>query len=44
MRKRAATNFKLDSFQDSFISSCLVHVRKPDASPSACAGHGEPGT
>ena len=23
--------FKLDSFVDSFISSCFVHVRKPDA-------------
>jgi putative hydrolase of the HAD superfamily len=23
--------FKLDSFVDSFISSCLVHLRKPDA-------------
>ena len=30
-RKRAATNFKLDGFVDSFISSCFVHVRKPDA-------------
>ena len=24
-------NFKLDGFVDSFISSCFVHVRKPDA-------------
>jgi putative hydrolase of the HAD superfamily len=31
MRKRAATNFKLDACDDSFISSCFVHVRKPDA-------------
>ena len=23
--------FKLDGFVDSFISSCFVHVRKPDA-------------
>ena len=23
--------FKLDAFVDSFISSCFVHVRKPDA-------------
>jgi len=23
--------FKLDGFADSFISSCFVHVRKPDA-------------
>lgn len=30
-RKRAATNFKLDGFVDSFISSCFVHVCKPDA-------------
>lgn len=31
VRKRAATNFKLDQFVDSFISSCFVHVRKTDA-------------
>jgi putative hydrolase of the HAD superfamily len=24
-------NFKLDKFVDTFISSCFVHVRKPDA-------------
>jgi len=30
-RKRAATNFKLDGFVDSFVCSCFVHVRKPDA-------------
>jgi len=23
--------FKLDGFVDSFISSCFVHIRKPDA-------------
>jgi len=23
--------FKLDAFVDSFISSCFVHIRKPDA-------------
>ncbi len=23
--------FKLDGFVDSFVSSCFVHVRKPDA-------------
>ncbi len=23
--------FKLDAFVDSFVSSCLVHLRKPDA-------------
>ena len=30
-RKRAATNFKLDGFVDFFVSSCFVHLRKPDA-------------
>ncbi|HEX2770442.1 MAG TPA: hypothetical protein VHN12_14285, partial [Geobacteraceae bacterium] len=30
-RKRLATKFKLDGFVDSFISSCFVHFRKPDA-------------
>jgi len=29
--------FKLDRIVDSFISSCFVHVRKPDA--DICAGH-----
>jgi len=29
-RKRAATKFKLDGFVDSFVSSCFVHLRKPD--------------
>ena len=32
--------FKLDRFVDCFISSCFVHIRKPDARHfSACAGH-----
>lgn len=30
-RKRAAENFKLDGFVDYFISSCFIHVRKPNA-------------
>jgi FMN phosphatase YigB (HAD superfamily) len=30
-RKRAATNFTLDGFVDAFISSCFLHLRKPDA-------------
>ena len=29
-RKRAANNFKLDGFVDSFICSCFVRIRKPD--------------
>ena len=32
--------FKLNRFVDSFISSCFVHLRKPDAKIfRACAGH-----
>ena len=32
--------FKLDGFVDFFISSCFVHLRKPDADIfRACAGY-----
>lgn len=30
LNERRIHNFKLDSFVDFFISSCIVHVRKPD--------------
>jgi putative hydrolase of the HAD superfamily len=30
LNERRIQNFKLDSFVDFFISSCFVHVRKPD--------------
>jgi len=30
LNERRIQNFRLDSFVDFFISSCIVHVRKPD--------------
>ena len=30
--------FRLDRFVDSFISSCFVHLRKPDANKPTASG------